>query len=376
MAISIVKVPESTGDLDFLAFSFKGKHSFDDFGIYRTSGGDRYDDNLMPTANELTAEVPGGDGQYYFGSFHKSKNFNISFAFDNLSEEKYREMKIWLNNKEMGELWFSEAPYKVYMVKVTGQPNLKTLCFTVDNKREYRGELNYTVKGQYFYAENEDGPVTSLTFKNTTDSDYKNPTIINSKLMKLSSEMTIEAIKLNSTKTIRLYKTTSDDLLTDRELLYCWKNGKNSDSYEGFYTKDEWLPASGLTNGVNLSQGENVGDLPSHFTLKVKGTITASDKSSLTFSVGSLSITVPAQTATTEDETTTYTHYSDIEWNSKTGLVYATIDDERKLISFSGTALGQIPIEGISNWGLKSVSGSTTTYSHENITLEYHYWYY
>ena len=50
MAESIVKVPSTaTGDGSFLAFSFKGKHSYDDFGIYRVSESNRYNDNLVPT---------------------------------------------------------------------------------------------------------------------------------------------------------------------------------------------------------------------------------------------------------------------------------------------------------------------------------------
>jgi hypothetical protein len=37
---TIVKVPNNTSiDYDFIAFSFKGKHSFEDFGIYRNDAG-------------------------------------------------------------------------------------------------------------------------------------------------------------------------------------------------------------------------------------------------------------------------------------------------------------------------------------------------
>jgi hypothetical protein len=72
--------------MDFLAFSFNGKHSWDDFHIYRTSDGDRYNENLTPTLTDKTAEVPGGDGMYYFGTTHKQRDFNISFAFDSLTE--------------------------------------------------------------------------------------------------------------------------------------------------------------------------------------------------------------------------------------------------------------------------------------------------
>ena len=120
MAESIVKVPSTAGGGSFLAFSFKGKHSYDDFGIYRVSDGNRYNDNLVPTLNDKTAETPNGDGLYYFNTHYRQKDFQISFAFDYITEEKLREMRQWLNGKEMGDLWFEEAPYKIYSVKVTG----------------------------------------------------------------------------------------------------------------------------------------------------------------------------------------------------------------------------------------------------------------
>jgi predicted phage tail component-like protein len=121
MAECIVKAPkDATMDYDYIAFSFNGLHSYEDFGIYRISDGDRYNDELAPTTQDLTAEVPGGDGMYFFGTHHRQKVFNINFAFDNMEEDTYKRMKKWLNGKEMGDLWFAEHPYKVYTAKVTG----------------------------------------------------------------------------------------------------------------------------------------------------------------------------------------------------------------------------------------------------------------
>ena len=130
MAVSIVKIPQNVhADYDFVAFSFNNKHSYEDFGIVRVSEGSRYNENLSPTLTDKTAEVPGGDGTYYFNTQHKQKVFNISFAFDGMSEAKLREMKQWLNGKDMADLWFAEAPYKVYTAKVTGTPQMKYVCF-------------------------------------------------------------------------------------------------------------------------------------------------------------------------------------------------------------------------------------------------------
>jgi predicted phage tail component-like protein len=124
MAESILKIPSTASeDLDFLAFSFNGKHSYEDFGLYRTSdGGSTYNNNLFPALTEKTTEVQGGDGLYYFGTQYKQKDFNISIAFDNLNEEKYKAMRAWLNPKQTGSLWFSEYPYKIYTAKVVGAP--------------------------------------------------------------------------------------------------------------------------------------------------------------------------------------------------------------------------------------------------------------
>ena len=60
---------------DFIGFTYNGKHSIDYFGIYRTSNGNRYDDNLVPTMTDKTTDVSGGDGQFYFSTQHKSRVF-------------------------------------------------------------------------------------------------------------------------------------------------------------------------------------------------------------------------------------------------------------------------------------------------------------
>ena len=73
--------------LDFVGFSYKGKHSLRDLNIYRTSDGNRYNNNLMPTITDKSMEIPGNDGMYFFGAYHKQKQFNINIAFDSLTEK-------------------------------------------------------------------------------------------------------------------------------------------------------------------------------------------------------------------------------------------------------------------------------------------------
>lgn len=141
-----------TRDYDFIGFTYGGKHSIDDFGIYRTSDGSRYNDNLIPQLTDKTADIPGGDGQYYFNSHYKTRTFSISIAFDNLSEEQYAEMRRWLNGKEIKELIFDEAPYKVYSAKIIGTPSIKFICFEQSGQRVYKGEGSIQFTCYYPFA--------------------------------------------------------------------------------------------------------------------------------------------------------------------------------------------------------------------------------
>lgn len=106
-----------------------GAHYASDFGLLRVSGSNRYNENLIPTLNDKTAEVPGGDGMYYFNSYYKQKQFNINFAYDHLTETQLRQVRSWLNGKEIQELKFDERDDRVYFAKVTGSPSFKYIPF-------------------------------------------------------------------------------------------------------------------------------------------------------------------------------------------------------------------------------------------------------
>ena len=101
---------------DFIGFSFNGYRS-EDLGIVRVSDGSRYTEDLLPTAQDKTVQVPGGDGFYYFGSDYTQKPFTIPIAFDGLTEKQFRELQQVFGTKELGKLVFDERPYKYYMVK-------------------------------------------------------------------------------------------------------------------------------------------------------------------------------------------------------------------------------------------------------------------
>ena len=123
---------------DFIGFTFNGVHS-SDMGIIRTSDGSRFNENLLPTSTDKTVQIPGGDGTYYFGSNYTQRQIPISVATDELTETQFRQLKQWLGDKQIHPLVFDEAPYKTYMVKTSGTPTLKFICF--DNITKNNGEM-------------------------------------------------------------------------------------------------------------------------------------------------------------------------------------------------------------------------------------------
>lgn len=136
---------------DFVGFSFNNHHS-SEYGVLRVSDGSRYQETLIPTSEDYTVDIPGGDGQYYFGSNFKSKSFNIQIAFDSITEIGLRKIRQWLGINKTGELIFDEEPYKVYNVKVTSEPNLSYICFREKGKRVYKGEGTISFTAFYPFA--------------------------------------------------------------------------------------------------------------------------------------------------------------------------------------------------------------------------------
>lgn len=136
---------------DFVGFTFNNKHS-SDLGIIRTSDGSRYNYDLLPTFQDVTLQVPGGEGTYYFGSHYTERQFSIPIAFDSLTEEKFRLLVDTLSTKEPKQLIFDEAPYKYYMAKPSGTPQLKYICFDEGGVRIYKGEGTLNFVAYYPFA--------------------------------------------------------------------------------------------------------------------------------------------------------------------------------------------------------------------------------
>lgn len=313
-------------DYDFIAFSFNGQNSYDDYGIYRVIK-DRYTEDLQPPVQDQTTSVAGSDGAYFFSAQHKQKIFNIEIAFDKLKENKLQEMKKWLNSKVMADLWFSEAPYKVYCAKVTGTPVLKYIPFEENGERVYKGEGTIQFTAYWPYAHTP---------------DY------------VGAEGEADGRLLSSYSSV--FKTTHWD---SKALL---KKEEGDDK-------------------IIAGDGENLGDLPAPFILKAPQSIPLPDRDSVVLKVGELEITIPAAVTNTTDDAVTYTHHDSIEWDSKTGLVTAIISGKRKPIFATGNKVGGIPVGKSLVWGRKTAEDSAvkeevTGKDKVSYTLKYHYWYY
>ena len=118
---------------DFVGFSFDGIHS-SELGILRVSEGDWYEETLYPEIEDLTIDIPGLDGNYYFGSNFKARSISISIAFDSMTELQFRKLRRLFGVKKNCELIFDERPYKYYMAKIESPIELSYVCFDEPKK--------------------------------------------------------------------------------------------------------------------------------------------------------------------------------------------------------------------------------------------------
>lgn len=403
MAESIVYPPQTIEmNWDYIAFTFKGKHSYKDFGIVRVSDGDRYTQNLTPNLSDKTAEADGSDGMYFLGTQHRQKEFQISFAFDRLTEAKLRGLKQWLGSKEPGDLWFAEEPYKVYTAKVTGTPSIKYIPFDDYDEqgniiRVYKGEGNVTFTAYWPYAHTPDlvfsnvfsvPGATYVSFsleaqklkggclwiidenkgavhgnveiryqgKRISGCDNSGPEgpgyfqLLNleESELRLFDELIVYLYGIDD-KQLRIYCGTEDGLDYNQPILLESADGKNDYAYIGFSGRNDFLLASGITTHTD---GANPGDLPAPFVLSRSG------------------ITDPNTIFTITDKVyiKTLTTVYDLKWDSKTGIVsgLSPVPAEESIripVPVEGNAVGGIPVGGCQ----PKLNGATLTY---------HYWYY
>lgn len=126
---------------DFTGFRFNNIHSKDLHLVVVTSS-DRYEKNLLPEAKDYSQEVPGGNGEYYFGSTFSKREFSLNVAFDQVDEKTWRKISNLFATDKLCDLIFDELPYKTYRAKLSNKPEFKFICFTNRDtgERVYKGE--------------------------------------------------------------------------------------------------------------------------------------------------------------------------------------------------------------------------------------------
>lgn len=226
----IIKTPTGSMDYDFIAFSFGGKHSYEDFGVYRVSEGDRYQESIAQKTDNVQ-QRQGQDGSTLISTKIGSKTFSVSIAFDNLTEERLIAMRRHFSGREVKPLWFSERPYAIYDAKVARPIELEYLVFD-DGRggRIYKGEGKIEFVCHYPYAHTPD----------------------------FVDEQTHS------------------------------KDGRLQSAYNGF-VKEGTFNAYGALSTSSVGIGENFGDMPSPFIFEHIDPIEGSEK---TFRVGDGYITI------------------------------------------------------------------------------------
>ena len=126
--------------VDFQGFRFGKIHS-SDLNLEVVSTSDRYEPRILPSPTDTAIDIPGADGQYYFGSVYKNREITINVAFDNVSEQIYRKIRQLFATDKLQDLVFDEEPYKTWKAKIKSKPEFKSLCFTdkETKQRVYKG---------------------------------------------------------------------------------------------------------------------------------------------------------------------------------------------------------------------------------------------
>jgi hypothetical protein len=243
---------------DFLGFTFDGIHS-SELGIFRVSDGNRYTENLLPTIQDKTTQVPGADGTYFHDSFFTQKQFNLSVAFDDLSETQLHRLKQVFGDKKIHNLILDEVPYKVYKVKITGTPNLKYICFN-KNKDEFGRESSHFSGNLYGVSVGN----TSRVYKGEGQLNFIAYTPYAKSRYKYRDQYNADNIPEWSYKNY-----TSEDIYDNR---YEWLDSikfLNSNTTGKYMEEGHDYTIDKFESGHGKIMVYNPGDMPTDFILKV-----------------------------------------------------------------------------------------------------------
>lgn len=138
----------------YLGFTYNGIHS-SSFNIVRTSDGSRFNENLLPTIQDKSIQIPGRAGKVLQDSNFDTRVFTVQYAYDKMTEKDRANLKLWLGDKKIHALVFDELPYKTWFAKVTGTASAKWIPFDdEDEGRIYKGEgtIQFTCYDPFAYC--------------------------------------------------------------------------------------------------------------------------------------------------------------------------------------------------------------------------------
>lgn len=330
---------------EFIGFSFNGKHS-SDFNIVRVSEGSRFKEDLIPAFQDKTVAVPGGDGSYLFGTNYTQRTRTISFAYDNLTEEKLVALRRWLAAGEIGELILDEWPYKAWDVKVSAPPSLNFVPF--DN-----GPEGKTASLIHNHNLGEERDFTETT----TSRHYK-------------GEGTISFIAYQPFAHNPKGKKWKGDY-TEKEKGSAWM------AASGLSFKDPW--EDNLNNGYDTFLKSipgfkvyNAGDLPCDFNLIFTPVLTADTPVTISGANGQLKFTVPEKYSGTNFRVNTKLHL--IEGVEVTKIEGTEGEEEVVEIKVTGDVYNNW-ITGGDFFKLPLGESQVTIKGLSNIIIEYNYRY-
>ena len=200
----------------FIGFTYKDAsdnmwHSITDLKIYRTSNGNRYNESITPAMTDKVVDVPGGDGQYYFGTTFKNRTFTVDYAFDELTKTEIDTIKMVFSGDGIHELVFDEdrdtsgKALKIWSAKVTGTATMKHLCFEESSKDVYKGEGSITFTCYYPYAKSENKGMSGSNYIDTkfcNNGDLPAPFIGRFRRYKAESSEGSSSYRMNSSDII------------------------------------------------------------------------------------------------------------------------------------------------------------------------------
>ena len=194
---------------DFLGFQLGNEHSYN-VNVTRVSSNDRYNDALIPNFTDSTVQVQGAEGNYYFDTVETTKQFQVDFAFDDLSEIELNRLRHMFGYKGLKRLIFDEKPDRYYMVRPTQPPVLSYLPFGEGEDLVYKGEGSVQLIAYYPYAKAIQPTIIEGTAINNTG-DKPTGLEITYAADALASGISLSLAQNGKTKTMALSAITLPD---------------------------------------------------------------------------------------------------------------------------------------------------------------------